>query len=315
MDEHHLRETKAQNPAYGLPCLFKEYMSHHEGVKMLKKIMLTLIVLGVIGYVALSARPPKEFILQTKLIDEASGLAHGISNPALLWTHNDSGGKAQLYALDHQANLCAILNLEGIKNRDWEDIASWKDPKNGKAYLFVGEIGDNNAKYGSVFVYKVEEPRVNEGDSIYTAKTVESFEINYEDGARDAEALFIDPASADIYIVSKREDQVGLYRVTSPQSAQPNIAHKVCTLPLSWVTAADISSNGKKLLVKTYPGVWQFKLSRSKDGGLTVTKKPKSLPYITEPQGEGLCFDAKAKAYYTLSEAGESGEQVLYFYK
>lgn len=314
MDEHHLRETKAQNPAYGLPCFIKEGLMS-KGAKMLKKAMLTLIVLSIIGYVALSAKPPKQYALQTKIIDEASGIARGINNQGILWTHNDSGGKPHVYALDHQAKLRATLILEGIKNRDWEDIASWKDPKSGKAYLFVGEIGDNNAKYSSILVYKAEEPRLNEQDSIYTAKTVESYEINYEDGARDAEALFIDPANTDIYIISKREEQVGLYRVANPKSSELNIAHKVCTLPLSWVTAADISPNGKKLLVKTYPGVWQFKLNRDKDGGLKATSKPTSLPYITEPQGEALCYDIKAKGYYTLSEAAEDGTQILYFYK
>ncbi len=282
---------------------------------MIKKALLIVIVLGIIGIVALSARAPKEFVLKTARIDEASGIVRSILNEGILWTHNDSGGEASLYAIDTQGNLIATLQLPGIKNRDWEDIAIYKEPKSGESYLYVGEIGDNSARYPSVFVYKVPEPLFTDADSIYTAQSVEKIEITYEDGARDAEALFIDPHNADIYIISKREEQVGLYRVQAPDSKKPNKAVKTATLPLSWVTAADISPDGKKLLVKTYTSIWQYKLKRDKSGMVVTEGKPKTLPYRVEPQGEAICFDKKGKTYYTLSEAGLDSPQVLYYYK
>lgn len=290
-------------------------MNHSKGARMIKKAMLLLIVLSIIGYVALSARAPKEYILQTSIIDEASGIARGIVNDGILWTHNDSGGKPHVYAIDSKENLRATLVLDGVKNRDWEDIASATDPRTGKVYLYVGEIGDNGARYPSVTVYKVEEPRINNTDSTYTATAIDKFEINYEDGARDAEALFIDPSSQDIYIISKREEQVGLYRIAKPSTRETNIAKRISTFPFGWVTAADISGNGKKLLVKTYTGVWQYKLSKNKSGEFVLNKKPKSMPYMLEPQGEAICYDSKGKAYFTLSEAGKEGSQILYYYK
>ena len=282
---------------------------------MLKKAILILVVLGAIGLFALSSRAPKEYIIQTDRIDEASGIASSYLNSGILWTHNDSGGKPEVYGIDNSGHLKAILTLEGVKNRDWEDIATLKDPKTGKSYIYVSETGDNGARYPSVFVYRVEEPRINDKDSLYTATSIDKYEIKYEDGARDAEALFIDPATKDIYIISKREEKVGVYRVSSPTTAETNIAKKISTLPFTWVTAADISPNGKLLLVKTYTSVCRFKLSRARNGGLILSKKAKAMPYKIEPQGEAVCYDTKGKAYYTLSEAGESGIQVLYFYK
>ena len=282
---------------------------------MLKKMVLILIALAAIGYVALLARPPKEFVLQTKRLDEASGIVYSRINQGILWTHNDSGGKAEAYAIDTKGNLRAALQLKGVKNRDWEDIAISYDAKTRKSYLYLGEIGDNAAKYPSVKVYRVEEPLLNPSDSLVSSGNIDTCEIVYEDGARDAEALFVEPTTGDIYIISKREERVGLYRVANPYaSSQIHTAKRIADLPLSWVTAADISAKGNYLLVKTYTGVWRFKCSLNAKGELRLSAKPKSLPYIVEPQGEGLCYAAVGKGYYTLSEAGD-GPQVLYFYK
>ncbi|MDD4310224.1 MAG: hypothetical protein PHO32_07570 [Candidatus Cloacimonetes bacterium] len=282
---------------------------------MLKKGIFLIIILAAIGYVALSARPPQEFVLQTDRLEEASGIVHSRINEGIIWTHNDSGGKAEVYAIDLKGKLVATLELKGIKNRDWEDIAISYDAKTKKSYLYIGEIGDNAAKYPSVKVYRVEEPYLNPADSLIFTEDIETCEIVYEDGARDAEALFIEPKSGDIYIISKREEQVGLYRIAKPFAINKiQTAKRISNLPLSWVTAADISAKGNYLLVKTYSGVWQFKCSINSSGNLTLSRKPRSLPYIVEPQGEGLCYAAKGKSYYTLSEAGEV-PQVLYFYK
>lgn len=282
---------------------------------MIKKALLIIAVLGIIGIVALSARAPKEFVLNTARIDEASGIVCSVLNEDILWTHNDSGGQPSVYAIDTKGNLIATLQLPGVRNRDWEDIAIHKEPKSKESFLYIGEIGDNAGKHPSIFIYKVPEPLFTNADTLFTAKRVEKFEIKYEDGARDAEALFIDPANGDIYIISKREEQVGVYRVKAPDSSKLNTAVKTATLPLSWVTAADISPDGKKLLVKTYTSIWQYKLKRSTDGSLILNAKPQTLPYRVEPQGEAVCFDGNGKSYYTLSEAGAEGPQILYYYK
>jgi hypothetical protein len=288
----------------------------NRGVKMIKKAVLIIIALCAIGYVALSARAPKEFTLQTALLDEASGIVCSRINKDVLWTHNDSGGKPIAYAISKEGKLLTKLELQGVKNRDWEDIALSPDPKTGKSYLYLGDIGDNGAKYGSVYVYRAEEPKLNARDSLLVCKDVETIEVQYSDGARDAEALFIEPLSKDIYIISKREEHVGLYRVAYPYSTtKVNIAKRISSLPLTWVTAADISPNGKYLLVKTYTGVWRFKVKHSPDGGIILNAQPKTLPYRLEPQGEAVGYDAKGKGYYTLSEAGDDTPQVLYFYK
>lgn len=283
---------------------------------MFKRSMLLIIGIVALGWLALGAKAPQESTLQTDLLKEASGLAISYQNPGMLYSHNDSGGEPHIYALDPQGELQATLVLKGLKNRDWEDMASVKLANGGNSYLYVGEIGDNAARYPTVSVYRFPEPVIGLKDSLITIKDYEKYEIEYEDGPRDAEALFIDSHSGDIYIISKREEQVGLYRV--PQAlatGKLNVAKKLGELPLSWVTAADLSPNGKKLLVKTYAGVWQFKVKRDKAGAITLAKRPKSRPYKIEPQGEGICWDLRGKGYFSLSEADGNAQQTLYYYK
>src|SRR5207237_6184912 len=97
--------------------------------------------------------------------------------------------------------------ISGATNRDWEDIAVGPGPVNGTQYLYIGEIGDNNAAYASVAVYRVPEPTISDTQSPVTTSLSGAVKLNfvYPDGPRDAESLFVDPATKDIWIISKRD--------------------------------------------------------------------------------------------------------------
>jgi len=283
---------------------------------MFKRVFLVSLLLLCIYVVLLSAKSVQEYVLTTDLLDEASGLATSVLNPDILYAHNDSGGENAVFAIDTKGRLQAKIIIDGVKNRDWEDIATAVDIQTGTPYIYIGEIGDNGARYPSVSIYKVPEPSLAMGDTLIIARQYDTYNIQYEDGPRDAEALFVDPKSGDIYIISKREEQVGIYRVAYPQSTtQMNIAKKMGQMKMSWVTAADISPNGKYILVKNYTGIRRFKVGRKTSIAEALTRKGKNMPYKLEPQGEAICWDAKGKGYFTLSEASENSPQILYFYK
>jgi len=283
---------------------------------MLKKLIIILILVTAIALFALAHRPPKEFVLQTDVLNEASGIDLSIQNKQVLWSHNDSGNKAEIYALNTEGQLLSTLTLKGVQNRDWEDIAVAKDPLSDISFIYIADIGDNNAKYKSIYVYRLKEPQLTGKDDILQSNEIKTIEINYEDGPRDAEAIFLEPNTGDIYLISKREEQVGLYRIAYPFNfMDKNIARRIASLPLTWVTAADLSSNGKQLLVKTYTGIYKYKTKLDDKKNITLSKEAKTMPYITEPQGEALCWDAKNKGYYTLSESARGITQTLYYYK
>jgi len=286
------------------------------GMKMYKQVFIAALVLLCVWAVLLTAKTHKEYELDTSRLNEASGLVRSIRNPGILYSHNDSGGENAIFAIDETGKLKCRIVIAGIKNRDWEEIAIAVDPQSANPQIYIGEIGDNAAKHPSIAIYKVTEPSLAMGDTLIVIDTYETINIQYEDGPRDAEAFFVDPQSRDIYIISKREEQVGIYHLAYPQSFhQMNIAQKMGQMQMSWVTAADISPNGKYILVKNYTGIRRFTVKRKTGIAHALQKKGKSMPYKLEPQGEAVCWDARGKGYFSLSEAAEKVPQILYYYR
>ncbi|MCK9556629.1 MAG: hypothetical protein PHO85_06195 [Candidatus Cloacimonetes bacterium] len=279
---------------------------------MLKRIIIFVLMASVLYFALLFAKSPQSHTLGTGSVPEASGIARSLLNKELIFCHNDSGGKASVFALDTRGRLRAELRLEGAHNRDWEEIATAIDPISKKAYIYVGEIGDNNARYKHLSFYRFPEPEIQ--DSLILIDDYEQIDFQYEDGPRDAEAFFVDPKSGDIYIISKREEQVGIYHLPYPQnSGSILMAKKLGQMQMNWVTAADISPNGKYILVKNYGSIRRFR--RGNNLVKALGKRGKDMPYQLEAQGEAICFDARGKGYYTLSEALEDKPQLLYYYK
>ena len=277
-------------------------------------MLLVISLLGLFGCALVKAPSPSQYPLTTHELMEASGLAASQNTPGILYTHNDSGGKATVYVLNSRAMLAARIQLEGAKNQDWEDIAVACYGKEKKSHIYVADIGDNNARRSFVTVYRFAEPALV--DTLIKIKNYDQIRIEYEDGARDAEALFVDPLTSDIYIISKHEENVGLYRVAYPYSLKDiNIAKKELTLPLSFVTAADISPDGRKILIKTYTSIYKYSRKKSQSIVKALSGKSKQLPYYLEPQGEAVAWDAEGKSYFTLSESVSDQPPTLYHYR
>ena len=265
-------------------------------------------------------------------IREASGLAASRQNPGVLWTHNDSDDRdangvsqTRIFAMSTEGKHLGVYHIEGISNRDWEDIAVGPGPEQGKQYIYVGEIGDNLAEFPEKFVYRIPEPAVkltqNGLDTVLTQ--VDIIKIQYPDGIRDAEALFVDPLTKDIYVISKSEAQVMVYRAAYPQSTTELITlEHVATLNMTGVVAADISPNGEEILVKTFElfnksneKIYYWKRSPQQSIAAVFATNPGTVPYAAEIQGEAVCWDGDGLGYFTLSE--ESIFQItphLYYY-
>jgi hypothetical protein len=258
-------------------------------------------------------------ILDNKKINEASGLASSIKNPGMLWTHNDSGNSAEIFLIDSEAKCKATIQFPNLKNRDWEDIAVGPGPNKNESYVFIGEIGDNYSQYDFKYIYRLKEPVLRtEKKSFETEITeVDSIKFNLSDGARDTEALMVDPLTRDIYIFSKREKEIGLYILPFPQSTTEVItAQFILRLPYTQINAADISSDGKEVLIKNYHQVYYwFKENDNESLKELLNGKPAFLPYVTEPQGEAITFDRSGKGYYTLSEEIKNKKPHLMYYQ
>ncbi len=244
-------------------------------------------------------------------LDEASGLAASQKNPYVLWTHNDSGDSARVFAMNALGTHLGTYNLSGASNRDWEDIAIGPGPIDGVDYLYIGEIGDNSAVYPSIKVYRVPEPQAdaNQPAVNLTLTGVETITLQYPDGARDAETLMVDPVTKDIYIISKRDDHPRVYRAAYPQSTSQTITMEYkCELLWQyqtlrdWVTAGDISPNGLEVIVRSYDSasIWQRPTNGNLWDAFAQPECPVQLLTETETWGEAICF--VNGGYMTTSE-------------
>lgn len=250
-------------------------------------------------------------------INEASGMVASVSHDRHFWTHNDSGDNARIFLIDDSARHRATYYLEGIHARDWEDIGMLQHK--GRHYLIVGDIGDNRGKYPYVWIHLFEEPSESGTkqmvDTIPATK-IRSFTLRYEDGPRDAESLFFDPLDQCLYIISKRELEVGVYSTKLTEMLTDTLTlRKRLTLPYTFVTAADISPDGSEILMKNLLQVLYWK-RRAGESIIDMLQRPAARqPYQPEPQGEAITFARDGSGYYTLSEAALGMDAFLYFYE
>jgi hypothetical protein len=262
--------------------------------------------------------------IESKGLEEASGLAASRLNPGVLWSHNDSGGSARLWAMTFDGDDLGTYSLEGVTAVDWEDVATGPGSKPGQWYLYVGDIGANEGQRSSVLVHRVVEPEV-EPDQKDKKRKIDHFttwRLHYPGGpAPDAEALIVDPETADLYLITKVDSPYPhLYRARAPRKKERDIdLVDVATLRLPKagskhsyrVTAGDISTDGRWVLVRTYTDAYLW--SRGAGVGVAEAMKGKAcrVPLASEPQGEAIAWSPSGLGYFTVSEG--SKEAIFYF--
>ncbi|MCE2862841.1 MAG: hypothetical protein LW690_10340 [Opitutaceae bacterium] len=291
------------------------------------RLTLAALALSATGGAAPALRPVAPPVtagaLEAPPNDEASGLAASRRNPGLIWTHDDSGGRPELFAVDSQGRLRGILAIEGRRNEDWEDLAAAE--LDGKPWLIVADTGDNFAKRPHVWVHLVAEPsadRVSPTTPI-NERPAASLKVTYPDGARDCESLAVDTRERAIYLLSKRDPVPRLYRVDIPSPLrdaevtarfigeagrlpQPTAAQKLVRGYLgehrSWPTGMDFSADGSAAVVLTYGQVLLFPRKQSETWATAFAREPVMLPPHNLTQAEATCFSVDGRAIYVASE-------------
>jgi hypothetical protein len=252
--------------------------------------------------------------LKDPALKEVSGVAASRINKSVLYVHNDSGDTSRFFAISPTGQLLSTFYFKAdAANKttnvtDCEDIAVGPGPEKAKSYIYLGDIGDNHNSRNIITVYRFQEPSVAGVKPPSEIKT-EAYHLKYPDGAHDAETLMIDPVDRLMYIITKREDSVGVYTAplntsfTDTISLQKKAKLHFTGLPLmKWITAGDISADGSEVLVKSYQKVYFWKRQSNEPIWKTLQRKPTELPYTMEKQGEAIGFTTNGKGYYTTSE-------------
>ena len=252
-------------------------------------------------------------------ITESSGIAASRCQNGVLWTHNDSGDDAFIFAINFKGDNLGTWKIPNAQNIDWEDIAAYKD-KSGKCFLYIGEIGDNKAKREEHSIYRVAEPIVtptgatSSRQSPLTSENASVVRFSYPERNSDAETLMVDPKSGDIYVVTKHiSGPAGVFRL-KPVFDRGDIvkAEKVAELsvpsiPNGFLTGGDISPDGRHVIICDYTQAYEYTLPK---GSANLTDVWKQTPEIVNrgelKQGEAVCYSVDGTAIYLTSEGKNS---------
>ena len=256
-------------------------------------------------------------LITSKDLDEVSGIAISRAHEDVLWAINDSGNPARLHALSTRGRVLAQFDVEGAKNIDWEDMASFD--LHGKHYLLVADTGDNGGLRKSITLHIFEEPASLVSGTLRPAWTIRA---RWPDGPRDCEAVAVDAVAGKIMLVSKKRAPPELFalpladpgktwreprrigRLSGVPAADPDLQRSDPAMAklFTQVTAADLSADGNTLAVLTYGSVLIYRRNVGEDWGTAVGRAPEAHDVPLIPQAEALAWSAGGSGLYASGE-------------
>lgn len=253
--------------------------------------------------------------IQSADITESSGIAASKCQPGVLWTHNDSGDAAFVFAIDETGKDLGTWKVENAENVDWEDITEYRDA-NGKCFLYIGDIGDDKKNpRGEHKIYRVPEPTVPSGGGGTSRKNpaatapAEVLTFSYPDEKQDAETLMVHPTAGSVYVVTKQRDRAaGVYRITPAFGSATATAEKVAeitvpAIPNGFLTGGDISPDGRSVVICDYFAAYEFSLPAGDEDFDDVWKqRPTVIELGERKQGEAVAYAADGKSIFATSE-------------
>ena len=275
-----------------------------------------LLILAILAY----GPPVTVTTIKDKSVSESSGLVASRTNPGAYWTHNDSGDGPFIYAFDTRGDSLGTFRVSGAQARDWEDIAAGPGPQANRSYLYIGDIGDNDAVRPEVVVYRVPEPALSSSTRSFTKKgpgstePAEAIRLKYPDGKHDAEALLVHPRTGNIYIVTKVVlVNPAVYEAAAPFTAGQSITMRrvgeahVPSLFGGVITGGSISPDGKHVALCDYFQGYEIVLPAGNSNFDDIWKqKMTGFDLGKRKQGESITYRLDGKALLATSEGKQS---------
>ena len=256
-------------------------------------------------------------VLTAPRLTESSGVVAS-RRAGVYWTLNDSGDGPLLYATDSAGGDLGRITVSGATNVDWEDLSAGQCPQSPGRCLYVGDIGDNSTRRGSITIYAVPEPAppLHARDTLRSASAEAVLEYVYPDRPHDAEALAVLPGGRFLLITKDLFGPARLYEGSVRSALRPDTLRFLGTLPIPTralsgrlVTGAAATPDGRLLVVRTYVSLHFFDLA---DTARPVAIGPADgiLIPVVETQGEGIAF-AGPDLLLLTSEAGARSHAIL----
>jgi hypothetical protein len=242
---------------------------------------------------------------------ENSGATASATQAGIVFTINDSGNEPLLFAFDTTGADRGVWRVTRARNTDWEatSVGTCGGAAAGvpNACIYLGDVGDNDARRPNRTIYRVPEPRA-ETAGFTGSLAAEALVYRYADGPHDVEAMYVAP-NGNVLLITKRliKAHDGRRRPALvfeiPASAwgsttAPVVAALVDSLPIvpgsaprRQITDAALSPDGRRLAVRTYAQVFVFRTD-SATGRVDGATPPSvcNLAPLGRSQGEGIAW-------------------------
>lgn len=243
-------------------------------------------------------------LLKSELPEEVKETSGLFFHNGRLWTHNDSGGKPILYALDTTTfEVVQRITLDKVKNKDWEDVCT--DGEN----VFVGDFGNNKGNRKDLRIYMFSLADIPQrGDAVLAVDSITFRFADQTDFSKrkvhdfDCESFFA--SDKCLYLLSKgwETGTTRLYRL--PKTPGDYVAEVVNGFDSQGLlTGADYDRENHVLVlvgyVKTIWKPFMYLIFDFDENGERLSNCRFEMPHLAGAQTEGVCFFDNGRCYLT----------------
>jgi len=267
--------------------------------------------------------------IESRDIDELSGIAPVLDVRDRYWAINDSGNKPRLFVVNGSGTHFGNIDIP-VPNRDWEDLATFR--LNGENWIAIGETGDNLRRFAVSSIYFFKQPDFKNLPGRLTL--AHRLDFSYEDGSQNVESLSVSARERKIYLISK-EKTAAVYTLPLPElighglsggavegsSDTLQVAGKVGQLAelkstrddawwermfaqslLLTPTGLDFSADDRMAVVSNYRHVYLFPRTGNEPWAVALAREPKILTSHRLEQSESVSFSVDAREVIVGSE-------------
>ncbi|MCH2223390.1 MAG: hypothetical protein MK066_01380 [Crocinitomicaceae bacterium] len=176
----------------------------------MKSLKLISFIIALLVSLSTFSQKGEKFKLSDKL-REISGLE--LLNDSTFVALNDGGNKAELFLLNLKGKIIKKIEVEGVSNKDWEDLAS------DKKYIYISDLGNNLNSRKKLAIYKVKKSDLLKKKSVNASK----ISLKYKDQKDfppkekkrfyDCEAIAVYNDSIWIFTKNRSKPSTGTTRV------------------------------------------------------------------------------------------------------
>jgi hypothetical protein len=259
-------------------------------------------------------------ILADEELSEVSGIAASRRRDDVFFAINDGGNAPKIHAFGRDGSALGAVDVENAINNDWEALASFE--RDGKAYLLISDTGDNAGARQKVTLYVVPEPRFGSNGMLRSEpiKPAWTVDLRYPDSPHDCEAVAVDSASNQIFLLTKRQVPAKIFAVPIKPPAGLVVAKFVSNVVLPQPTAQDLKvlpeinrfrsqptalnlhPAGTQAFVLTYRNAYVFNRGAKQSWAQAFSKPPQVIFLPPLPQAEAASYSRSGKSVYITSE-------------